>query len=253
MILAIDSGNTFFKWGLSNDGLWFAKGKISNTEISLLLDSFKKLPVPSQIVISHVATDNLKNDIDAIFSLWPVKPYWISACASQCGVSNGYHNPEQLGCDRWAALVAAWNIHHQACMVVNIGTAVTIDALSNSGVFLGGIIFPSINLMRDCLQSKTQIKNLQIGSFKNFPQSTDDAVQSGLMHCVLGTIERLYCSISEQLKTPNLKCFISGGGCIELAPFIKIPYEIIDNLVLEGLVIIANNAILDDRNNLSKN
>ncbi|MBX3616422.1 type III pantothenate kinase [Nitrosomonas sp.] len=239
-ILVIDSGNSYFKWGFYQEDSWLAKGEIANAEIISLSNVFERLPCPLFIIISHV-TDNIsKSDIEEIISLWPINPYWLRAGTFQCEVFNGYHLPDQLGSDRWAALIAAWNTHHKACLVVNVGTAVTIDALSDAGEFLGGVILPSAHSMRDCLQSRTQLKNLRIGFFQTFPQTTDDAVHSGLMHCVLGAIERIYQIISEKLKSPNLKCFVSGGGCAELIPFFKIPVESIDNLVMEGLVIIAN-------------
>lgn len=242
-ILVIDSGNSFFKWGFFQDNLWLAKGKIGNEEFVASRDVFEKLPSPFFIIISHVADKILKSDIEKLTSFWPINPYWLHASPFQCGVFNSYHFPEQLGSDRWASLIAAWNIHQQACLIVNVGTAVSIDVLSDSGEFLGGVIFPSRHSMRDCLQSETQLRNLQIGSFHIFPRTTDDAVYSGLMQCVLGAIERIYHTISDKLQTTNLKCFISGGGCVELIPFLKIPIQIIDNLVMEGLIVIANDIL----------
>lgn len=243
-ILVIDSGNSFFKWGFFQDNSWLSKGKIANEELVASFDVFEKLPAPFFIIISHVADKILKSDIEKLTSLWSINPYWIRASSFQCGVFNSYQFPEQLGSDRWASLIAAWNIHQQACLVVNVGTAVSIDVLSDSGDFLGGVILPGATSMRHCLQSKTQLRNLQIGSFHIFPRTTDDAVYSGLMQCVLGAIERTYHTISDKLQSTNLKCFVSGGGCDELIPFLKIPIQIIDNLVMEGLVVIANDILM---------
>ena len=244
-ILVIDSGNSFFKWGLYQDNSWLAKGKIANEEFLASRDVFEKLPPPFFIIISHVADKILKSDIEKLTSLWSINPYWLRASLFQCGVFNSYHLPEQLGCDRWASLIAAWNIHQQACLVVNVGTAVSIDVLSDSGEFLGGVILPSTHSMRDCLMSNTQLRNLQIGSFHFFPRTTDDAVYSGLMQCVLGAIERIYYAISDKLQSTNLKCFVSGGGCDELIPFLKMPIHVVDNLVMEGLIVIANDILMN--------
>ncbi|MGZ0020436.1 type III pantothenate kinase [Nitrosomonas sp. wSCUT-2] len=251
MILAIDSGNSFFKWGLKRDDLWLTKGQVSNSEFYHLLHTFKKLPSPVHIIISHVAANLLRDELEeAILSIWAVKPHWIKARVFQCGVFNCYRNPEQLGSDRWAALVAAWNLNQRACIVVNVGTAVTIDVLSDSGEFLGGVIIPGAYSMRESLQLRTKVRSLLTGTFQDFPQSTDDAVHTGLVHCMLGAIERFYHRVSEQLNAPALKCFISGGGSTELIPFIGIPFQLIDNLVLEGLIIIAHDIILS-QNKLS--
>src|SRR4051794_2109068 len=86
-----------------------------------------------------------------IIFLLQAQPYWINAAAYQCGVRNYYEEASQLGSDRWAALIAAWQQQRQGCLVVDAGTATTIDALSDTGEFLGGIITPGVDLMQKAL------------------------------------------------------------------------------------------------------
>lgn len=244
-ILAIDSGNSYIKWGLYADNLWIKKGQALYSEISTLKEEFSNLPRPALVVISHVARAITRNQLDMLVSIWSTKAHWVAAQAFQCGVLNGYANPAQLGSDRWAALIAAWKIRHHACLVINVGTAVTIDALSNSGEFRGGIIMPGIHLMLNSLLSGTQLIKSNTGCYRNFPQNTNDAIQSGVVQCLVGAIERMYNLHSLQQDHSIGTCIISGGGASSLLPFIKIPVMVFESLVLEGLVIIASDLRLN--------
>lgn len=244
-ILAIDSGNSYIKWGLYADNLWINKGKVLHNEVLTLKEEFSNLPRPMLVIISHVARSVTRDQLATLISIWSTKTHWIVAQAFQCDVLNGYENPAQLGSDRWAALIAAWKIRHHACLVINVGTAVTIDVLSDSGKFLGGIIIPGIHLTLNSLLSGTQLIKTDTGSYRDFPQNTNDAIQSGVVQCLVGAIERMYNLLSSQQDHPIEACIMSGGGASSLAPFIKIPVTIVENLVLEGLVIIANDLRLN--------
>ncbi|WP_394807438.1 type III pantothenate kinase [Nitrosomonas sp.] len=241
-ILAIDSGNSFVKWGLFNNGRCLKQGKVEYDKIQNVKNDFKELQAPASIIISHVARAATKNQICEQISSWPVKPHWICSCAFQCGVSSSYSDPTQLGCDRWASLIAAWEMQQQACLVINVGTAVTIDALSESGEFLGGIILPGFHLMLNSLQRGTQLFKAGMSAYEDFPISTDSAIQSGMIHSVIGAIERMYNLLSIKINHPVKTSIISGGGVSLLSPFIKIPIKTIDNLVLKGLVLIAEDS-----------
>lgn len=246
-LLAIDSGNSYVKWGLHNGNQWIKQGKVFYDNVSSLEKEFIVLPKPTSIVISHVAREITRDKLNRLISIWPIKPQWITAQMFQCGVSNGYSDPNQLGGDRWAALIAAWKSQHHACLVINVGTAMTIDVLSDSGKFLGGIILPGAYLMLKSLQSGTQIINAESGNYEDFPMNTNDAIQSGVIQCLVGAIERMYNLLSIQLDHPVECCIISGGGATILKPFVVFPIKVIDNLVLEGLVIISNGSLSNDK------
>ncbi len=242
-ILAIDSGNSNIKWGLYRGDHWLKQGNVFYKEVSKLEGEFINFPAPSFIIISHVARSETKNQISKLISFWPSKPQWLSSNKSRCNVINGYINPSQLGSDRWAALIAAWRIERQPCLVINAGTAVTIDVLSESGKFLGGIILPGFNLMTKSLLSSTQLTNIELGSYEDFPVSTENAVQSGLIHGILGAVDRMYNLLLSSTNQTSVNCIISGGSASLLIPFFKLPIKVIDNLVLEGLIIVAKDTL----------
>jgi type III pantothenate kinase len=246
-ILVIDSGNSYIKWGLQINYQWVRKGKVFYNDIFLLKKEFASLPQPKIIVISHVARSVTRSQLNLLISIWPISPHWVIAQSFQCNVFNDYSDPTQFGSDRWAALIAAWEILHTACLVINVGTAVTIDALSDSGRFLGGIILPGPELIFNSLLSGTQLTNIRTGNYKTFPLNTNDGIQSGVIHCLIGTFERMHNLLSLRLKHPIKNWIISGGGASVLTPYIKFPIIAVDNIVLEGLAIIANDILIQQK------
>lgn len=242
-LLVIDSGNSCVKWGLFNKNSWLSQNGVSYDDIFKLKKEFSVLPEPNLIIISHVARDETKNEICKSISPWSIQPIWHRSQSYQCGVLNCYSDPEQLGSDRWAALIAAWNIEHKACLVINVGTALTIDTLTDSGKFLGGIILPGFDLMLNSLYYGTQLKPDKSGAYQNFPVNTQNAIHSGIIQSMVGAIDRLYDILSTQLTHSSINCIISGGNAFLLSPFIKYPTKIVDNLVLEGLIVIANDEL----------
>ena len=239
-LLVIDSGNTAFKWGIHDGYQWLQKGIASYECLTSIKNDFRKLLNPSAIIISHVSRAITKQQINQLISIWPTEVYWVVSQSAQCGVFNSYQNAAQLGSDRWASLIAAWSNVHEACLVINVGTAMTVDALSDSGKFMGGIILPGVNLMRHTLSLGTQLSDpILVGAYKNLPTNPNDAIYSGVIYGLIGSIERFYNLFSLELGRPIIRCIISGGDAPVLIPFMKLPIIHVDHLVLEGLVIIA--------------
>lgn len=251
-ILAIDSGNSYVKWGLFSRNQWIKQGSVFYDDVLSLKNEFINFPTPTSIIISHVARNETKDHIIKLISQWPTKPQWLCSNTFRCNVTNGYSNPNQLGSDRWAALIAAWEIEKQACLVINAGSAVTIDVLSKSGKFLGGIILPGIDLMIKSLLVGTQLAKIDSASYQDFPVSTDSAIQSGIIHCILGACERMYNLLLSNENLSSVNCIISGGNTSLLMPYFKFPIKVINGLVLEGLIIIALDTQIDPESHFSR-
>ena len=241
--LLIDVGNTFLKWGLflpSADGTArenrVESGHALLEEITALPVQFAKLPTPAKIVVSNVAGSRVRASTIRMLEVWPDAPvpYWLVPQDVQCGVTNSYRNPAQLGSDRWGALLGARHlIGARAAMVVMCGTATTLDFLSADGVFKGGMIIPGLGLMLRSLHEGTAALPDQDGEFAAYPTQTVDAIASGCQHAQAGTIERLYAL--EARHTPDVVCVVSGGAAGAVAPRLSIPIQQHENLVLEGL------------------
>ncbi len=237
-ILAIDAGNSRIKWGWFDDQRWTGQSWIASADANKLGAALAALPPPDKIVISNVAGSAVRELIAAALAPFPAAPQWIRSEARQCGVASSYDDPAQLGSDRWAALIGAWRLFRGPCVVVNAGTTMTVDALSDEGVFVGGFIVPGADLMRESLARNTAQLGLQEGRFTYFPDSTADAIMSGVINALAGAVERMQRYMEETGQiTPIV--VLSGGGAPLLGPHLNARTEVVDNLVLEGLICIA--------------
>ena len=241
--LLIDIGNTFLKWGFFRAGSAgnarenrLDSGHVLLEEIPGLAAQFSKIPVPAQIVISNVAGTRVRSTMIRVLEVWPDAPlpYWVIPQEEQCGVVNRYRNPAQLGSDRWAALIGAHALlGGKPSLVVVCGTATTIDFLTADGEFKGGVILPGVGLMLRSLHLHTAALPDADGEYVETPTQTVDAIASGCQHAQAGAIERLYHLHAPQ--QPGLVCLISGGAARALSPRLTIPFELHDNLALDGL------------------
>lgn len=229
MILCLDAGNTRLKYGLADGARWRLQGALNYPDLD---DLPTALPAPpTRIVACNVAGDKVRQRIEAMASRMAIPMAWLASSAAAYGVRNGYDRPQQLGSDRWAALIGARALHAGAAVVVLAGTATTIDALDDSGLFRGGLILPGLELMRTALAGGTANLPHASGRHRPLPTNTDDAIVSGAIHATLGAIERIHATLGG-----DAVCLLSGGTAGELAPHLGLACRIIDNLVLEGLV-----------------
>ena len=112
-----------------------------------------------------------------------------------------------------------------------------MDALDADGVFRGGLILPGLSLMLQSLADRTAGLKVAPGSFSDWPVSTPDALYSGAMHAVCGAIELMRTKLYREGVA--VKCFMTGGAAHEVAPHLAGPLEVVDNLVLEGVLVLA--------------
>ncbi|MDD5176923.1 MAG: type III pantothenate kinase [Sterolibacterium sp.] len=235
MLLCIDCGNTRIKWGFHDGQVWLVQGVLGVNEVDRLAQVFAGQPRPARAVACNVASEMTGAAVEAIVNELGLSLLWVKSSAEQCGVTNSYDDPTQLGADRWAALIGAKQVHGGACLVVNAGTATTIDILDGEGVFQGGLILPGINLMRSALASDTARLPFASGHFSLLPRNTADAIVSGSLLATTGAITRMFEHIA---PTPGAKCLLSGGAAGFLKPLLNMPLHHVDNLVLEGLACI---------------
>lgn len=237
----IDAGNTRVKWAVVQADETLASGSIetdSLTESALREIDWHGIP---EVWLCNVAGAAVEQKIQWVCDAKKIPLHIIQAQPTQCGVRNLYQYPAQLGADRWATLIAAWQQVHGACVVVNCGTATTIDSLSAQGEFLGGLILPGITLLQNSLLDATAQLRVQGGVYRRFPQTTADAIYSGALQATRGAIERQY-KLLDDAQAPLL---LSGGAAAQLYPWLEssnIPQRMMDNLVLQGLLLIAKEA-----------
>jgi type III pantothenate kinase len=242
--LVLDLGNSRLKWGLHGNRGWMGFGATLNTEIgTLALRDWQNLPRPTRVVGVNVAGEPARVRLEAQVARWRLVPQWLTPTAEGAGVINGYKNPAQLGADRWASLVAArkratsGELLPAPAVVINAGTAVTIDALDETGRFLGGLIVPGVRVMLRSLAENTAALKVPPGTFSEYPDNTPDALYSGAVHAIVGAIELMRMRLEHDGRVATV--YLAGGAAPELAPHLTGPVEVVDNLVLEGVLILA--------------
>ena len=238
MILAVDAGNSRVKWALHDGRSFVREGWAMHADLDALNAQWASLPVPSTIVIANVAGDGIGRRLKKSSERWKTTPRWVASARSQAGVSNCYHEPLQLGIDRWAALIGARSISSGPCVVVNAGTAMTVDALTANGEFIGGIIVPGFDLMHESLAAHTARLSAERGNFTSFPRTTRDAITSGAIQALCGAVERMRDAMLAAGNREPVLIFSGGAGEL-VARHMARPVRIVDKLVLEGLVQIA--------------
>ena len=168
------------------------------------------------------------------------KIFWAKSTDLACGVKNCYSQPETLGIDRWAALIAGWHQAKESCIVVNAGTAVTIDTLQagadNTATFVGGMILPGLRLMQQTLAQNTAGLQTPSGQYSVFPKNTGDAIYSGACNAIIGAIGLAAKRINQH--SSSVPIIISGGDAVLLSPLatdLGLKVSVSPHLVLQGL------------------
>jgi len=243
--LVVDVGNSRLKWALVSPHAYVAQGSVANAEIgTLALRDWQNLPRPMRAIGVNVAGEAARVRVEGQLTRWRIAMEWLLPTASACGVTNLYTPVTQLGADRWASCIAArlraleTDATPQPIIVVNAGTAVTIDSVDADGVFRGGMILPNMRLMLRALAENTAALRVAPGQFAEFPTNTSDALYTGALHAVCGAIELARARLS--LDGAPVRCFLAGGAAPEIGPHLAPPVDLVDNLVLEGVLAIAS-------------
>lgn len=246
--LALDIGNTRLKWGLYSAGrpgaTLLAHGAVFLENIDQLAeqDWAGLQPVPTQTLGCVVAGELVRRRVEEQLELWDLEPHWLVSAAQGGGVTNGYEHPTRLGSDRWLALIGARARMRAAgggpAVVVMVGTAVTVDALDAEGRFLGGLILPGFGLMLKALESGTAGLRVPTGDVHDFPLNTSDALMSGGAFGIAGAVERMHDQLTARCGAP-VQVLMSGGAAVKLAPITRVPVELVEMLVFEGVLEMA--------------
>lgn len=195
-----------------------------------------------RVLISNVAGAELRDRLDTLLRALEPAPSieWFASAPALAGVSNGYVDYTQLGCDRFAALIGARTLFPgRPLIVATCGTATTVDALTADGVFVGGMILPGLRLMAAALARNTaQLPQVNaVTEAQTFADNTDGAIVTGCITAQAGAIEH---AVARHPDTHgDVLCVLSGGAAPYIAPHLSVPHRLVDNLVLSGLYAVA--------------
>lgn len=247
--LAIDVGNTRLKWALYQSprpgSAVLAQGVEFLEQMHRLAEGpWASLPEPRHMLGCIVAGDAAKRRVEEQMELWDVTAQWVVSSATEAGLVNGYDHPTRLGSDRWVAMIGAR--HHvlsrgaaRPLVLVMVGTAVTVECIDGDGRFLGGLILPGHGIMLKALESGTAGLHVPTGEVKMFPTNTSDALTSGGTYAIAGAVERMVQHVIQHCGVEPA-CLMTGGAGWKMAPSMTRPFELLDNLIFDGLLQIAS-------------
>ena len=248
MILVIDVGNTRLKWawltstGLSDQQAVVHRDAKPGIWTAALFESGQK---PRRVLVSNVAGPVMAKNLTRLTKkVFRVKIEFVTAAEEFQGLHNGYLDPRLLGADRWLALIGAWTMARSALCVVDAGTAVKVDSVDSNGQHLGGLIAPGIHMMREVLLGKTS--DIAKAAEQSTPSlagilanNTLGAVSRGAVFALAGLADRA-AEVIEQSTGIKPKLFITGGDAGMISGTMRSKGEIVPDLVLQGLAVIAS-------------
>jgi type III pantothenate kinase len=243
MKLLLDIGNSSVNWGIeeqeqfiSNGAFSYDKDDFENSLQENLLLSKK----PSYVLVSNVAGTEVFNSLDNwVKKQWQLELWQACVTTNFKELKNSYSDTQQMGIDRWLAMVASWEKYQSSLCVVSCGTALTIDSIDQQGNHLGGYIVPGIELMQRALIANTKQINISVQNHAllDYADNTRAAANNGAFLATVAMIDRVVNNLSNESNSkPN--CIISGGMAELIKPLLEHPFEHEPNLVLSGLLIV---------------
>jgi type III pantothenate kinase len=244
MKLLVDIGNSRVKWSWLDDkglqpGDFFIKGK---TGIKAgLTKAWKSFTAPTEILVSNVAGDKIAQQlIEWTEKTWQLTPVFIQSEKKRFGVLNAYEQPETLGVDRWLNLIAARQHTRQPVCIIDCGTAITVDIVTEKGQHQGGMILPGLAMMRHSLATHTEALTEQVDSseFNLLATNTFSAIQVGTLYSVTATLDNIISDLKHSFKD-NIRFVLTGGDTETQLELLPEGIEADQQLVFKGIRLYA--------------
>lgn len=255
MNLEIDMGNTRFKWRLKDNKKTISYGSTANKDIydeTSFNDVFASMEKyrPSRIGVASVSNKN--KDYLGVWcqQRWLLVPHYLKVSEVELGVTNAYTYVEQMGIDRWLAMLAVYSsMGGQACLIVDCGSACTVDLVLADGAHLGGYIVPGVQLMKNALfrdTDRVKLNEVSYDSKLSPGTTTQEAVSAGLWAVQLGLVNLALKRLLDEGAVMPCVLFTGGAGEHLLGLFLSAPgadsaselvskVEFKSDLVLDGI------------------
>ncbi len=248
--LLMDVGNSRIKWGVLDSGEIRRTGHIAQERIREHGVQVLTTRIPrhvDKVFISNVAGTTFATRLSGVVGAHcDCSVHFARSERSGWGVRNAYRQPRRLGVDRWVAMIGAWSQVGSACLVVDAGTAITIDALDETGRHLGGQIIAGITMMMRALaESTSDIPGVRPAAGSGgadvsmFAASTAAAVREGARNAVAGAIDRAYRALQSNTAAPVI--VLTGGDASRILDVLCEPPLHRPHLVLQGLAHMLDN------------
>lgn len=247
--LLIDAGNSCLKWSLSDGGGLVPAERVCYADSPLR--QWLKVAKPqwqavTEVWVSSVGGAEQRALLNAALSQHSLGPVHYAQTQTQCcGVVCGYAQIAQLGVDRWLALLAAQQTGGGDKLIIDLGTAMTIDFLSADGQHQGGAIAPGIHALFSSVSESTALQGLTLGEDvrlkAKWQNSTEGGLQLGVRLMLEGAVARALA-----LSGEHTQVIVTGGHGGVLVDWLKaldMTVEHCPDLVLSGLEHLANSRL----------
>ncbi len=235
--LLVDLGNSRIKWAWAGAlEAWQASEWRAQGLDAVLEAHWRTLPVPMRVFAAAVAPVTIREKLQAwVWARWGRNVVFVQAGRDEPDLIPAYDPPERLGADRWAALVAARAHYPAGALVVDCGTAVTLDAVAGRR-HLGGFILPGIQGMRSLLEREVGLAAAPADSVADgeWGRSTETCIALGTAGAVAALAEHAL----ERLQAAGVcdpALVVTGGEAGFLSSLLQVDYRRHDTLVLEGV------------------
>ncbi|MEA2366348.1 MAG: type pantothenate kinase [Thermoleophilaceae bacterium] len=249
MLLAIDVGNTQTHVGMfDGDDLvhhWrFATARfatadeLATTLAGLLgLRDLKLADVHAAMVSAVVPT--LAHEYEQVIERYFDGRGLLVGPDIKSGMPIRIDRPQELGADRLANAVAAYERVGGACNTVDFGTAINYDVVSAAGEYLGGVISPGIEISLEALSARAaRLPRVELEKPRHaIGKGTQEAIQAGVVYGFAGQVDAIVGRLREELGE-EATAIATGGFAAAIVPFCEQVDEVDDRLTLQGLKLI---------------
>jgi type III pantothenate kinase len=252
-ILLVDIGNTRAKWAVLRGARLSAPRALPHDARGTSLAQLVRAAPRDVERVVAVCVSGARHEralAAAVRKRFGLRTEFIRSTRAAAGVRNGYRDTWRLGADRWVGAIAAHALAgRRPALVVNIGTALTVDAV-HGGRHLGGAIVPGPSTMIESLLSGTHgIRRRARGaanagngargaSRKLFAADTASALEAGAAFATAAFVDRSFAEARRVFGVAPL-LLVSGGAAPALRPYIKSRVRLVPDLVLRGLAVLA--------------
>jgi type III pantothenate kinase len=247
--LLVDAGNSAVKWGLIDHD---ATDKLLATsrqqypekiDAAFFIQCWQTLDKPEKVFVSCVANKDVWSVLEqACQQQWNIQPERVASITDGFGLVNAYKQPAELGSDRWCAMIGAVDKRDSAFMLVDCGSAITVDVVASRGKHLGGYILPGLTMMKQSLRADTaDVKvDINITALNLTPaNTTKGCVDAAVYMAAVKMIEAVF--EQQQKQDKSVQCLLTGGDAPLVAELLSIKHVMMPDLVLHGLAIISAN------------
>jgi type III pantothenate kinase len=235
MVAVFDVGNTNVHIGLYEDHkllrslVYRTATKLSQTRAEKIIASDDLKGVVIASVVPH-----LSKELTIMCRRHKIQPLIVSV-KSKCGLKYRYYDPATLGADRVAAVVGALSRYRRNVIVIDAGTAITIDVARRGGDYLGGIICPGMHMLSESIHGMTaQLPKIVVSKPRTLiGRSTEACIRSGVFNGTMAMIRGLIQTIKRRMRG-DYYCVATGGAGKVIARYVDEIDEYDEDLCMYG-------------------